>query len=77
MQEHAFHPDHIVEQIKTFFRDVHDMTGFYYKLYLLNGLCRQCDGRGYLYTPDQPCPHCRASGSTDVWRRVGAMKQEG
>ena len=27
-------------QIKSFFHNVHDMTDFYYKVYLLNGLCR-------------------------------------
>lgn len=70
MQTYAFHPDHIVEQIKVFFHDVHDLTGFYYKLYLLNGLCRQCDGRGYLQTRDQSCPQCQASGSADVWHKA-------
>jgi hypothetical protein len=34
MQKHAFHPERIVEQISTFFKDVHDMSDFYYKLYL-------------------------------------------
>lgn len=71
----AFYPERIVEQIKAFFSDAHDVTGFYYKLYLLNGLCPDCDGRGYLRTPDQPCPHCQASGSTDVWRRAKAVKR--
>jgi hypothetical protein len=31
MSTHAFHPDGIVSQIKTFFSDVHDLTDFYYK----------------------------------------------
>ncbi|MBI3249519.1 MAG: hypothetical protein HYZ50_23705 [Deltaproteobacteria bacterium] len=69
MSTHAFHPDGIVSQIKTFFSDVHDLTDFYYKLYLLNGLCRNCDGRGYLRDAEQTCPHCQGSGSRDVWRR--------
>ncbi len=38
MKDQAFYPDHIIEQIKSFFGNVHDMTDFYYKLYLLNGL---------------------------------------
>jgi Zn finger protein HypA/HybF involved in hydrogenase expression len=70
MQKHAFYPDGIINQIRVFFGDVHDMSGFYLKLSLLNGLCRHCDGRGYLEQPDRPCPQCQASGSTDVWRRV-------
>jgi DnaJ-class molecular chaperone len=70
MQGQAFYPEGIVQQIKAFFSDVHDMTDFYYKVYLLNGLCRSCDGRGYLRVPEQSCPHCQASGSTDVWHRA-------
>jgi hypothetical protein len=70
MNARAFYPDRIVEQIQAFFHGVHDLSDFYYKLYLLNALCRRCDGRGYLRTPDEPCPHCQASGSTDVWRRA-------
>jgi hypothetical protein len=69
VQTHAFHPEGIVSQIKAFFSDVHDLSDFYYKLYLLNGLCRDCDGRGYLHAPDQPCPRCQGSGSRDVWRK--------
>jgi DnaJ-class molecular chaperone len=69
VQTHAFHPEGIVSQIKAFFGDVHDLSDFYYKLYLLNGLCRDCDGRGYLHAPDQPCPRCQGSGSRDVWRK--------
>jgi DnaJ-class molecular chaperone len=70
MQKHAFHPERIVEQISTFFKDVHDISDFYYKLYLLKDLCRTCDGRGYLRAPDELCPQCQASGSADVWRRT-------
>ena len=70
MKEQAFYPDHIVEQIKSFFHNVHDMTDFYYKLYLLNGLCQQCDGRGYLQSPDEACPACQASGDADIWHRA-------
>ncbi|HXG18501.1 MAG TPA: hypothetical protein VNN62_05440 [Methylomirabilota bacterium] len=69
MASYAFHPGDIVSQIKAFFGDVHDITDFYYKLYLLNGLCRHCDGRGYLCEAEQICPHCKGSGSRDVWRR--------
>lgn len=75
MEKLAFYPDGIINQIKAFFGDVHDITGFYYKLYLLNGLCRQCDGRGYLGQPEHPCPHCQASGNADVWRRVAPMRK--
>jgi RecJ-like exonuclease len=75
VQTHAFHPEGIVSQIKAFFSDVHDLSDFYYKLYLLNGLCRNCDGRGYLHAPDQPCPHCQGSGSTDVWRKGATVKR--
>ena len=28
MKDQAFYPDHIVEQIKSFFSNVHDMTDF-------------------------------------------------
>lgn len=70
MEKPAFYPEHVVAQIKAFFRGVRDISDFYYKLALLNGLCQECDGRGYLYAPDQPCPHCQASGSTDVWHRA-------
>ncbi len=76
MQSHAFHPEGIVSQIKAFFSDVHDLSGFYYKLYLLNGLCQKCDGRGYLHVPDQPCPHCQGSGSRDVWRKGPVAKRD-
>ena len=40
MTNQAFYADHIIEQIKSFFGDVHDMMDFYYKLYLLKSLCR-------------------------------------
>lgn len=72
----GFHPDGIVSQIKTFFSDVHDLTDFYYKLYLLNGLCRNCDGRGFLRDTQHPCPHCQGSGSADVWRQAPAAKRD-
>jgi len=75
MSTHAFHPDGIVSQIKTFFSDVHDLTDFYYKLYLLNGLCRTCDGRGYLQNPDQPCSQCQGSGSRDPRRPMTVAKR--
>lgn len=68
MSTHAFYPDGIVAQIKTFFRDVHDVTDFYYKLYLLNGLCLNCDGRGVIRDTKQTCPHCQGSGSKDIWQ---------
>jgi hypothetical protein len=77
MPAHAFHPDGIVTQIKTFFSDVHDLTDFYYKLYLLNGLCRNCDGRGYLREAAQTCPQCQGSGTKDVWQKEpGAPRKE-
>ena len=74
MKDQAFYPDHIIEQIKSFFGNVHDMTDFYYQLYLLNGLCRQCDGRGYLQTSDEACPDCRASGDAGIWHRARIVK---
>ena len=74
MKDQAFYPDHIIEQIKSFFGNVHDMTDFYYKLYLLNGLCRQCDGRGYLQSSDEACPDCRASGDAGIWHRACIVK---
>ena len=70
MSTHAFHPTGIVSQIKDFFSDVHDLTDFYYKLYLLNGLCRNCDGRGYLSDTTQICIHCQGSGNKDTWRKI-------
>jgi len=69
MSTYAFHPEGIVSQIKAFFSDVHDLTDFYYKLYLLNGLCRSCDGRGYIHDTDQICQHCHGSGNKDVWQK--------
>jgi len=69
MSTHAVHHTDIVAQIKAFFSDVHDLTDFYYKLYLLNGLCRSCDGRGYLRDTEHTCQHCHGSGSKDVWRK--------
>ena len=71
----AFHPEGIVAQIKTFFSDVHDLTDFYYKLYLLNGLCLHCDGRGYLRDAAQPCPHCNGCGRRDVWNKTTTPSQ--
>jgi hypothetical protein len=76
MNTRAFYPDRIVEQIQAFFHDVHDISDFYYRLYLLNALCRHCDGRGYLRASDQPCPQCQASGRTDVWRRGPAAPRQ-
>ena len=74
MSQYAFHPDRVIEQIHAFFHDVHEMTDFYYKLSLLNGLCRQCDGRGYLHAPDELCGACHGTGSTDFWRSVKATR---
>lgn len=76
MPHNAFQREHIVEQIKTFFRGVHDMSDFYYRLYLLNGLCRSCDGRGYLNSQSESCPQCSASGSTDRWHAAPTVKPE-
>ena len=73
MKEQAFYPDHIVEQIKSFFHNVHDMTDFYYKLYLLNGLCQQCDGRGYLQSPDEACPAVLPQASGEKWPTSGIV----
>lgn len=75
MKEHAFYPERIIEQIKAFFADVHDISGFYYKLYLLNGLCRRCDGRGYLETPAHLCTDCQGSGDADIWHRAKLAKR--
>ncbi|MGE0825798.1 MAG: hypothetical protein AB7G75_14940 [Candidatus Binatia bacterium] len=67
MQRIAFQPDRIVEQVKNFFSGIHDMSDFYYRMYLLSGLCRNCDGRGYMHTADEPCPICQTTGRQDVW----------
>lgn len=75
MKERAFHQEHIVDQIKKFFSGVHDMTDFYYKLYLLNALCKTCDGRGYLDVPEHACPDCEASGDATIWHRARLAKQ--
>ncbi|MCS6926213.1 MAG: hypothetical protein NZ578_09990 [Candidatus Binatia bacterium] len=74
----VFYPDHVVAQIKAFFRGIRDLSDFYYKLALLHSLCQECDGRGYLDTPDHACPHCQASGSSDVWHRakIASRKRE-
>lgn len=77
MKEHAFYPQHIVGQIKKFFSGVHDMTDFYYKLYLLNGLCQSCDGRGYTDVPERRCPDCGASGETSRWSRPRPAEGDG
>jgi len=76
MQPYAFHPEGIVSQIKAFFSDVHDLSDFYYKIYLLNGLCPSCDGRGFLQVPEQICSRCQGSGSKDVWRQGPATKRD-
>ena len=47
MQKTAFQPEHIVDQVKTFFSGVQDMSDFYLRMYTLSGMCRTCDGRGY------------------------------
>ena len=41
---------------------------------VLNGLCRQCDGRGYLRSADEACPACQASGDADIWHRARITK---
>ncbi len=70
MSTHAFQPEHIVDQISAFFKGVNDISDFYYKLYLLRDLCRDCDGRGYPRIPEQPCARCHGSGSRDPQRRA-------
>jgi DnaJ-class molecular chaperone len=70
MSPRAFQPEHIVDQIHAFFKGVHDISDFYYKLYLLRDLCRACDGRGYVLTPEQSCSHCHGSGSRDPQRKA-------
>jgi hypothetical protein len=75
MPTYAFHPDGIVSQIKAFFSDIHDSTDFYYKLYLLNDLCRNGNGCGYLRDAEHTCPHCQGSGSQDRWRRFSPSSQ--
>jgi DnaJ-class molecular chaperone len=75
MQKIAFQREGIVEQIKTFFRGIHDMSDFYYRMYMLNGLCQTCDGRGYIGSPEEQCPTCHASGSNDPWRKVSLTKE--
>lgn len=75
MQAHAFQPERIVEQISAFFKGVHDISDFYYKLYLLKDLCRDCDGRGYEHTPEHPCSLCNGSGSRDPQRRASSAKE--
>lgn len=77
MDVRAFQRERIVEQIKAFFSEVHDISDFYYRLYLLNGLCRSCDGRGYVNTPEEICPACQASGKNDIWRKTSSTKQNG
>ncbi len=76
MHPQAFQREHIVEQIRTFFRSVHDISDFYYRLYLLHGVCRECDGRGYLNSQSEACPQCSASGSTDRWHTTPVVKSE-
>jgi len=70
MQKRAFQREQIVEQIKAYFRGVHNLSDFHYRIYLLSTLCRSCDGRGYLQTPQEHCPTCQASGNSDVWRKA-------
>ncbi len=76
MSQNAFQREHIVEQIQTFFRGVHDISDFYYRLYLLNGFCKTCDGRGYEQTQGEPCPRCYASGKADRWQIAPQEKSE-
>jgi uncharacterized OB-fold protein len=70
MQKPAFQREQIVEQIKAYFRGVRNLSDFHYRMYLLGTLCRSCDGRGYLQTPQEHCPTCQASGNSDVWRKA-------
>lgn len=76
MSRNAFQREHIVEQIQSFFRGVHDISDFYYRLYLLNGFCKTCDGRGYLHGQSEPCPQCYASGKADRWQIAPPEKSE-
>ena len=76
MHPQAFQREHVVEQIRTFFRGVHDISDFYYRLYILQGICRECDGRGYLNSHSESCPQCAASGSTDRWSATPVTKSE-
>jgi len=75
MQKTAFQPEHIVDQIKAFFSGVQDMSDFYLRMYTLSGMCRSCDGRGYVNTTEEPCLTCHASGSSDVLRNAALAKQ--
>jgi DnaJ-class molecular chaperone len=75
MQKSAFQPEHIVDQIKTFFSGIHDMSDFYLRMYTLSGMCRTCDGRGYVNSAEETCPTCHSSGSSDVWRNATLAKQ--
>ena len=76
MHPQAFQRDHVVEQIRAFFRGVHDISDFYYRLHLLHSICRECDGRGYLRSQSEPCPQCSASGSADRWHTTPVAKPE-
>jgi hypothetical protein len=71
----AFQRERIVEQIKAFFSGVHNISDFHYRLYLLGNLCRHCDGRGYVNTPEEVYPTCHASGRSDTWRRQSPTEQ--
>lgn len=75
MQKTSFLPEHIVDQVKAFFNGVHDMSDFYLRMYALSGMCRTCDGRGYVNTTEETCPTCHSSGSSDVWRNAALAKQ--
>ncbi len=74
MQKTAFEREHIVEQIKTFFSGIHDISDFYLRMYTLNGMCRTCDGRGHVNSTAEQCPTCHSSGSSDVWRNAALAK---
>ena len=76
MHPKAFHREHVVEQIRTFFRGVNDISDFYYRLSLLHGICRECDGRGYLNSQSEPCPQCSATGRVDRWQAAQVAKSE-
>ena len=75
MQKNAFQRDHIVDQIKTFFSGIHDMSDFYLRMYTLNSMCRTCDGRGYMNSVEEACPTCHSSGTSDVWRNAALAKR--
>ena len=77
MQKNAFQREHIVDQIKTFFSGIHDISDFYLRMYTLSSICRTCDGRGYVNSAEETCPACHSSGSSDVWRNAALARHQG